>query len=142
MAPHHGPGQMSSGPSDAVWISNGSTNIAGVWQDGMDVQMNYDFNTQGMGRLRFSLAGTYISSYVSQSLPTDTPTNYVDGYSRHERLRALSDPQPARLVFKDWNASIGHTYLPSIDDSREQHGLPRGAYHTFRFPARPTRLPG
>ena len=130
-APVTAPGQMSSGPSDAVWISNGNTNIAGLWQDGMDVQLNYNYTTQTMGRLRFTLAGTYIRQYVSQSLPTDIPTNYVDGYSGTSVYARYRTHSRLDWSFKDWNASIGHTYLPSIDDLASSTAFRVGHYHTF-----------
>lgn len=115
-APITAPGQMSSGPSDAVWISNSIVNVAGVWQDGMDLQAKYSFDTKRWGRLQVSSAGTYIRQYVIQSLPTDSPTNYVDGYSgtsvyARYRLRNRLD-----WSSKNCTASLGHTYVPGIDD--------------------------
>ena len=110
------PGQMSANPSDAVWISNSIVNVAGVWQDGMDIQLAYNFDTKNFGRFKVSSAATYLRQYVIQSLPTDKPTNYVDGWSGSSlyaryRLRDTLD-----WNFKKWNVTLGHTYIPSVDD--------------------------
>ena len=110
------PGQMSANPSDAVWISNSIVNVAGVWQDGMDIQLAYNFDTKDFGRFKVTSAGTYLRQYVIQSLPTDAPSNYVDGWSGSSvyaryRLRDTLD-----WNFKKWNVTLGHTYIPSIDD--------------------------
>jgi iron complex outermembrane receptor protein len=110
------PGQMSANPSDAVWISNSIVNVAGVWQDGMDIQLAYNFDTKNFGRFKVSSAATYLRQYVIQSLPTDNPSNYVDGWSGSSlyaryRLRDTLD-----WNFKKWNVTLGHTYIPSVDD--------------------------
>ena len=110
------PGQMSSGPSDAVWISNSIVNVAGVWQDGADIQFNYNFDTKTHGRFAFSNATTYIRSYVVQSLPTDAPTQYQDGYSGSSVYARYRMQNRLNWTFKDWSASLAHTYVPSIDD--------------------------
>lgn len=125
------PGQMSSGPSDAVWISNSIVNVAGVWQDGMDVQMNYNYDTQGWGRLRFSMAGTYLRQYVIQSLPSDVPTNYVDGFSGTSVYARYRTHSTLGWSFKDWNATLGHTYVPSIDDLAAASPFRVGHCHSF-----------
>ena len=110
------PGQMSANPSDSVWISNSIVNVAGVWQEGMDLQLAYDRNVQGLGRFKFTSAGTYLRQYVVQSLPTDKPTNYVDGYSGSSVYARYRMQNRLNWTFKDWSASLAHTYVPSIDD--------------------------
>jgi len=128
-APITAPGQITSGPSDAVWISNQSTNIAGIWQDGLDLQLNYVVNTQRMGRVSFSSARTYIRSYNQQTLPTDKPSNLVDGYngSVYARYRTHS-----RLdwFYKDFSVGIGHTYVASLDDLINVTPYRVAHYHT------------
>jgi iron complex outermembrane receptor protein len=110
------PGQMSSGPSDAVWISNSIVNVAGVWQSGADIQLDYNYDAKEYGRFHLGSATTFIKNYTIQSLPTDTPTNYQDswsGTSVYARYRVHS-----RLDWnlKSWSASFANTYVPSIDD--------------------------
>ena len=125
------PGQMSANPSDSVWISNSIVNVAGVWQDGMDLQLAYDHNIQGLGRFKLTSAGTYIRQYVVQSLPTDKPTNYVDGYSGSSvyaryRLRNTLDWSAGK-----WGMTLGHTYVPSIDDLANGSPFRVARYHAF-----------
>ena len=130
-APVTAPGQMSANPSDSVWISNSIVNVAGVWQEGMDLQLAYDRNVQGLGRFKFTSAGTYLRQYVVQSLPTDKPTNYVDGYSGSSvyaryRLRNTLDWSAGK-----WGMTLGHTYVPSIDDLANGSPFRVARYHAF-----------
>lgn len=110
------PGQMSSGPSDAVWISNSIVNVAGVWQEGADIQLNYLYDTKNFGRFALSNATTYLRSYVVQSLPTDIPTQYQDGYSGTSVYARYRMQNRLSWSLKEWRASLAHTYIPSIDD--------------------------
>ena len=110
------PGQMSAVPSDTVWISNAIVNVAGVWQDGADIQLNYKYNTKDFGRLSLTSAGTFIRQYVIQSLPTDAPSNYVDGFSGSSVYARYRLQNRLDWSLNKWSASLAHTYVPSIDD--------------------------
>lgn len=138
------PGQVTSGPSDAVWIANAKTNVAGYWQDGMDLQARYRYDTQGWGRLNLTVAGTYIREYVVQDTATSAPVGYQDGFFPRgvssagvfARYRVNS-----RLDWshRSWTAGIAHTYVPSVDDLgsptpfrvKKYHSVDLNAGYTF-----------
>jgi len=110
------PGQMSNRPSDEVWITNQLVNVAGVWQDGMDVSASYTWDSKTLGVFRAQVNGTYIRSYVIQSLPTSAPFNYADSFSGtsvYPRYRTFT-----RLSwnYKDIDVGLSHTWIPSVDD--------------------------
>ena len=107
---------MSAVPSDTVWISNAIVNVAGVWQDGADIQLNYKYNTKDFGRLSLTSAGTFIRQYVIQSLPTDAPSNYVDGFSGSSVYARYRLQNRLDWSLNKWSAGLAHTYVPSIDD--------------------------
>lgn len=130
------PGQMTSRPSDEVWISNAIVNVAGYWQDGMDLQATYRHDTQGWGKLNYTLAGTYIRQYVVQTLPTAAPVGYQDGFfargtsssgvfARY-RLNSRLD-----WSHKSWSAGVAHTYVPSIDDLTNPTPFRVANYNSF-----------
>src|SRR5262249_46800036 len=62
-APITAPGQMTSRPSDEVWITNSQVNVAGYQQDGLDLKAEYKFNTISSGRFVVSTAGTFLRNY-------------------------------------------------------------------------------
>ena len=130
------PGQMTSRPSDEVWIVNSKLNVAGYWQDGMDVQMSYKYDTQGWGRLNGTLAGTFLRNYVVQTLPSSAAIGYQDGYfargtessgvfARY-RLNSRLD-----WSMKNWNAGLAHTYVPGLDDLTNPTPYRVAKYHSF-----------
>ncbi|MSU24019.1 MAG: TonB-dependent receptor [Opitutus sp.] len=130
------PGQMTSRPSDEVWISNANVNVAGYWQDGMDLKANYKFDTQGWGRLQVSTAGTFLRNYVVQTLPTSAPVGYQDGFfargtsssgvfARY-RLNNRLD-----WSMKSWTAGLAHIYVPGLDDLTNPTPYRVGHYHSF-----------
>jgi len=130
------PGQMTSRPSDEVWISNNKVNVAGYWQDGLDIQMKYRYDTQGWGRFNGTVAGTYLRNYVVQTLPSSPAIGYQDGYFARGtesqgvfpryRLNSRID-----WSFKGWGAGIAHTYVPSLDDLTNPTPYRVGHYHKF-----------
>jgi iron complex outermembrane receptor protein len=109
------PGQITSGQSDAVWMTNPALNIAGVWQAGADVTVEYRYDTGSWGRLDASVTGTYIHEYVQQTLPTSLPGNFVDGFtgSTYPRYRTFSQ---LNWTYKNMTAGISHSFIPTVDD--------------------------
>lgn len=135
-APITAPGQMTSRPSDEVWINNAKTNVAGYWQDGLDLTMNYKWDSRGFGRFGATVAGTFVRQYVVQQLPSTAPVGYQDGffargtssngvYARY-RLNSHID-----WSLKGWNARIANTYVPSIDDLTNPTKYRVAKYHSF-----------
>lgn len=130
-APIATPGQMSNRPSDEVWISNQLVNIAGVWQDGLDLRASYKWDTQTMGVFRVELAGTYIRSYVIQSLPTSSPFNYADSFSGssvYPRYRTFTN---LSWTYRGIDAQVTHTWVPSVDDVAAATEYAVASYNTF-----------
>jgi iron complex outermembrane receptor protein len=135
------PGQMTSRPSDEVWITNSIVNIAGYWQQGLDFTLNYKYDTAGWGRFNTTLAGTYLHEYVVQVLPDQAPVGYQDGYFARGTSSSGVFPRfrtNSRIDWslRNWTATIAHTYIPELDDlSSGISGLPYrvAEYQTFDF---------
>ncbi len=139
-APITAPGQITSGASDAVWITASNTNVAGYWQQGMDMKVSYDYPTQSWGKFRGTVIGTYLHEFYVQDLPTSLPRGYQDGYfprgttgnnsgvgvfARY-RLNNRLD-----WTFKNIGAGIGHAYVPSLDDLGSNPTVRVKKYHKF-----------
>lgn len=137
-APITAPGQMTSRPSDEVWISNAKVNVAGAWQDGLDVQMHYKYDTGGWGTVNTTVAGTYVRQYVFQALASVDPIGYQDGfYARgagsgregvfaRYRIHSRID-----WAHRNWTASVADTYVPSLDDLSNPTPFRVAHYHSI-----------
>lgn len=114
--PVSAPGQMSSRPSDTVWISNSIVNVAGYWQSGADLRVRYARDTGNMGLFSGQLTMSYINEYVIQSLPTSAPFDYADtfsGSSVYPRWRAFAQ---FGWSYKGFTAGLNATFIPSVTD--------------------------
>lgn len=129
-APITAPGQITAGASDAVWVTNPVLNIAGQWQSGADLRLDYNREVGRWGRVEASLALTYLKEFVVQTLPTSAPFNGVDGFSASSTL-----PRYRTFTSVDWtmgNLTLGlsHTFIPEVDDLVAPVPARIDSYHT------------
>ncbi|MBA4137756.1 MAG: hypothetical protein C0518_10610 [Opitutus sp.] len=130
-APITSPGQMSDRPSDTVWITNQLVNIAGVWQSGADIKVNYTYDTGTWGVLTGRISGVYLNDYVIQSLPTSAPFDYQGSYSGtslYAKWRAFAQ---VGWRFKNWSAGLNGTFIPSVDDVASPNNPKVASYRAF-----------
>lgn len=137
-APITGPGQMTNRPSDEVWIASTKVNVSGAQQDGLDLQANYKYDTQGWGRLNASVMGTYLRQYNFQALSSLPPTGYQDGFFARGTGEGREGVFPRYRLYsrvdwslKSWTAGIAHTYVPTVDDLTNPTPYRVKKYHTF-----------
>jgi iron complex outermembrane recepter protein len=128
------PGQMSGRPSDEVWITNPITNIAGNWQQGMDVRSSYTYDAGGLGTFRATLTGVYLHEYVRQELPILAARNFVDAYSDLSPKGVF--PRYRTYSTLGWSkggmtAGIAHTFIPEVDDVNWPTPFRVDSYHAF-----------
>ncbi len=133
-APITAPGQVTARPSDEIWISNNKVNVAGYNQDGLDLRATYDYPTQGWGKLRGTVVGTYLRSYFVQDLPSSAPRAYQDGYFPRGTNSSGVFPRyrmNSRLDWsmKGWSAGVADTYIPSLDDLSPGSNYRVAKYH-------------
>ncbi len=134
-APITAPGQITGRPSDEIWISNANVNVAGYWQDGVDLKIDYKYNAGNLGTFDFSTAGTFIRQYVVQVTSTSAPVEYQDGHFARGTSSNGVFPRyrlSSRLDWslKDWTAGIAHTYVPSLDDLTNTTPFRVAKYHS------------
>jgi iron complex outermembrane recepter protein len=132
------PGQMTSRPSDEVWITNSNVNVAGYWQSGLDFTLNYKAPMQSWGRLNAAVTGTYLHEYVVQVLPGSAPVGYQDGFFARGTSSSGTYPRyrtNSRLDWSlhSWTASVAHTFIPGVDDLTGVTPYRSPNYHSFDF---------
>jgi iron complex outermembrane receptor protein len=110
------PGQMSSRPSDTVWISNSIVNVAGFWQSGADLRIAYSRDLDGMGTLSGQITTSYINDYFIQSLPTTTPFDYAGTFSGTSVFPEWRSFAQLNWRYNGFNAGINATFIPSVTD--------------------------
>jgi iron complex outermembrane recepter protein len=137
-APITASGQMTSRPSDEVWITNSNVNVAGYWQQGLDFNLNYKWKTQGAGQFSASVLGTYLHEYVVQVLPGGAGVGYQDGFYNRSADSTGVFPRyrtNSRLdwALSNWTASVAHTFIPELDDLTNTTPYRVSSYHTFDF---------
>ncbi len=134
-APITAPGQVTAGASDAVWVTNPARNIAGNWQDGADLRLDYVYDTRTWGRFNASIAGTYIHRYVQQSLPTTDPVDFsgtFNGTSTFPRWRTFTSLD---WNLHDWTIGASQTFIPEVTDMGSP-GTPKvDSYDSYDFRA-------
>ena len=137
-APITAPGQVTGRPSDEIWITNSIVNVAGYWQQGLDFNVNYKWDVQRIGRFNAVVAGTYLHEYVVQTLPSQAPVEYQDGYFARGTNSSGVFPRfrtNSRLDWtnRSWTASVAHTYIPGLDDLTNVAPYRVASYSTFDF---------
>ncbi len=130
------PGQMSNRPSDEVWITNPITNIAGNWQQGLDVRASYVYNAGNLGTFTPSITGVYLHEYVRQELPVLPARNFVDAYSDLSPKGVF--PRYRTFTTLGWSkgsmtGGIAHTWVPEVDDVNWPTPFRVDSYHAFDF---------
>lgn len=137
-APITGPGQLTSRASDEVWIKNSNVNVAGAWQDGMDLTLNYKYDVRDWGRFTLTSTGTYLRKYVFQALPSQPPVEYQDGHfvrgsglGREGVFPRYRVNNRLEWTLRSFTASLAHTYIPSLDDKTNPTPFRVGNYNAF-----------
>jgi iron complex outermembrane recepter protein len=127
-------GQMSNRPSDEVWITNQLLNLAGVWQQGMDLRVSYRYDTQSWGVLNAQVNGIYLYEYNVQNIPDGDIDEYAGTFagstlsSLRPRYRTVTN---LSWSFRDIHAGLTHTFVPSVDDVNWTEDYRVKRYHRF-----------
>lgn len=116
-APITAAGQIGNRAIDTVYVTDTLVNIAKQELAGVDVKLDYTWTSDAWGRFDASLAGIWWQHYKAQTLPGtaefDTvgqATNFNGTIPKWQTYTNL------RWRRGNWFASVGHTYIPSVDD--------------------------
>jgi len=130
-APITAPGQVTARPSDEIWISNQSVNVAGVWQSGLDLKAQYTYETNNWGRFVGAVTGVYLHDYFVQNLPGGTAYNYTDSFSGTSTYPRYRTYTRLDWMFKSFQAGIAHTWIPEVDDVAALTLAPVDGFQSF-----------
>ncbi len=111
--PVGGPGAISSGVPDNIYVSDSSVNIAAVDLDGFDVAAKYTLNVDSVGRFDFASNVGIYHSYTVTSLPGTAPFETV-GYSTRTNGTIPKWQTYTSVDFTrgNYQAFLGFRYLP------------------------------
>lgn len=135
-APITAPGQITSGASDAIWVTNPALNISGVWQKGADVRLDYTHATNTWGRFDITLAATYIHNYIIQTLPSVPPNEIGGTFAPTTGNGASTLPDYRTFInldwtYKNWVVGASHTFIPEVNDVATTVVTRVDSYQTF-----------
>ena len=125
------PGQLSSRPSDTVWISNSIVNVAGFWQSGADLRVSYTYDTESRGSFSGQITTSYINDYFIQSLPTSTPIDYAGTFSGTSVFPEWRSYVQLGWRFGGFTAGINATFIPSVTDFATPGNPKVSSYQSF-----------
>jgi len=110
------PGQMSTLPSDTIWITSANVNLVTVEQSGLDVKVGYVFETEGFGTFSAQVTGVYLNEYSVQDLPTNDPTDYAGTFSGVTIYPDWRTFTQIGWTMGGWSVGLNHSYVPSVTD--------------------------
>lgn len=111
------PGQITSNPSDEVWVSDQNINIAGLQQTGLDVKVSYNFTTESLGSFEVGSSLGWINSFKEKGLPTDDEYNYASKYTeRWGTLPRWTTYSYVDWMFKGFTTTVANRFTPRVND--------------------------
>jgi len=116
-----GPGQISTSNPTSIYVQVPLLNLASQINRGFDVSASYDWNWAGVGRLDVASSATIWNSYLVQETPLQPYYDYVGTASGGGSTSQGTIPRWKTYSTLDWASqgaelTIGHTYIPSVDD--------------------------
>lgn len=110
----------SPGYAGDLYILDHHINIGGVHQEAIDIGLEYEIPTNGLGQFTFSHSGTYFKSFLVQLSPTQAFYE-IAGYATQGRTMTGSIPKYRAYStldwrFGSWGVTIGNLYATSMTD--------------------------
>ena len=124
-----GPGQISTGVPDNIYVVDQQVNIAAVNLDGFDVAAKYTYNADSVGRFEFNSAIAIYDKYTVINLPGSTPFNTVGlSTATNGTLPRWQAYTSVDFTRGNYEAFLGFRYLPKYTIYAD--GSRAGAFNT------------
>ncbi|MBX3736929.1 MAG: TonB-dependent receptor [Candidatus Didemnitutus sp.] len=125
-----GPGQISAGVPDDIYVTDSLVNLAAVKLDGFDVTAKYRWDTGTWGAFNFqSNVGIY-NSYKVSFFPGEDPEETAGHSSNFNgTVPRWQTYTSADYKWNNWGAFLGVRYLPSVTDNED--GAHVGSFYTL-----------
>lgn len=116
-APISAAGQIGSNPIDFIYVTDTLVNIAQQKLSGVDLKADYTWQSDTLGRFDVGLAGIWWNYYKAQTLPgTDEFDTVGQATNFNGTIPTFQTYANVRWQRENWFASLGWTYIPSVDD--------------------------
>jgi len=111
------PGQIGSNPIDDIYVTDTLVNISEQSLSGIDIKVDYTWNSDQLGRFDFSLAGAWYNSYSYIDLPGN-PETETAGYATNFNGTIPEWMTYTSVVWSrgKWRANLGWTHIPEVED--------------------------
>ncbi len=116
-APITAAGQIGSNPIDDIFVTDTLVNISQQSLSGVDLKVNYTWNSDQLGRFDFGLAGAWYKSYSYIDLPGN-PETETAGYATNFNGTIPKWMTYTSVVWSrgKWRANLGWTHIPEVED--------------------------
>jgi len=129
-----GPGQISTGVPDDIYVVDQSVNLAAVNLDGVDIALRYVYNVDSVGRFDFTSNIGIYNKYEIVGLPGDEPFDTVglstDSNGTLPRWQTYTSVDFTR---GNYSAFAGVRYLPGVTDYNDDSHV--GSFYTLDLSA-------
>ncbi|MDI1251497.1 MAG: TonB-dependent receptor [Lacunisphaera sp.] len=111
-------GQIGNRSIDDIYVTDTLVNIAQQHLAGIDMKVDYTWNSDALGKFDMSLAGTYYDKYIAQTLPSE-PEFETAGYATNFNgtIAKWQTYTSVNWSRGKWRGTLGWTYIPSVDDA-------------------------
>lgn len=115
------PGQLSKANPSSVYLITPLVNLAAQAVKGVDVNVNYEFDTAAAGRFDLSSTAAVYNSYMGQALPSENYYQYAGHASGNGSISQGTIPRWRTYTTAEWrfhafDALLAHTYIASVTD--------------------------
>ena len=117
-APITAAGQIGNRAIDTVYVTDTLVNIAEQKLAGVDLKVDYTWTSDSLGRFDASLAGIWWNYYKATTLPgTDEFDTVGQATNFNGTIPDWQTYTSVRWQRNNWFASLGWSYIPSVNDS-------------------------
>jgi iron complex outermembrane receptor protein len=122
-------GQIGSNPIDDIYVTDTLVNIAKQHLAGIDVKVDYTWNSDSLGKFDMSLAGAWYNKYIAQTLPSAAEFETA-GYATNFNGTIPTWQTYSQVNWSrgKWRATLGWTYIPGVEDVNAAPGETEAAY--------------
>jgi iron complex outermembrane receptor protein len=125
-----GPGQISGGVLDNIYVVDQLVNLSAVDLDGFDVKLEYVYNADSIGRFDFVSNVSIYDKYTVTFLPGDEPFNTVAlATATNGTLPRWQTYTSVEYTRGNYTAFAGVRYLPGVTDYNSGNHI--GSFYTL-----------
>lgn len=116
-APITAAGQIGSNPIDNIFVTDTLVNISEQSLSGVDLKVDYTWNSDQLGRFNFNLAAAWYNSYSYIDLPGN-PETETAGFATNFNGTIPEWMTYTSVVWSrgKWRANLGWTHIPEVED--------------------------